>query len=108
MQNTIEMGKRIQEIRNNLKMSQDKFSEALEISEVFLGQIERGERSLSINTLSKIVRYTGFSSDYILFGNEANNSQIDKINRILHKVPENVVKYIYKFILNTTSFIKTL
>lgn len=39
MQNTIEMGKRIQEIRNNLKMSQDKFSEAIEISEVFLGQI---------------------------------------------------------------------
>lgn len=108
MQNTIEMGKRIQEIRNNLKMSQDKFSEAIEISEVFLGQIERGERSLSINTLSKIVKYTGFSSDYILFGDNSNNTQIDKINRILHKLPDNVIKYIYKFILNTNSFLKTL
>ena len=108
MQNTIEMGKRIQEIRNNLKMSQDKFSEAIEISEVFLGQIERGERSLSINTLSKIVKYTGFSSDYILFGDNSNNTQIDKINIILHKLPDNVIKYIYKFILNTNSFLKTL
>ena len=48
----------------------DHVSEMIDISEVFLRQIERGERSLSIKTLRKIVKFTGCSTDYILFGNK--------------------------------------
>lgn len=101
MQNNLEIGERIRGLRKDLQMSIEKFSEMIEISEVFLGQIERGERSLSIKTLSKIVNFTGASSDYILFGNTLNNTQIDKINKILKKCPNNVLDYIYKFITNT-------
>lgn len=42
----------------------------IDISDVFLGQIERGEHSLSTKTLVKIVKFTGVSADFILFGNE--------------------------------------
>ena len=85
MQDNIEMGERIRKIREDLKMTREQFSEMIDISDVFLGQIERGERSLSIKTLSKIVHYSGTSTDYILFGENKNNGTISKINRILSK-----------------------
>ena len=47
------VGERIRSIRESYNMSREKFSEIIDISEVFLGQIERGERSLSIKTLRK-------------------------------------------------------
>lgn len=44
--NNIEIGNRIRSIRENMFMSREKFSEMIDISEVFLGQIERGEGCL--------------------------------------------------------------
>ena len=88
-------------------MNREKFSEMIDISDVFLGQIERGERSLSLKTLCKIVSFTGSSTDYILFGNTSNNSMIDKINRILSKSSETNIKYFYEIINCSNTFFKT-
>mgnify|MGYP004510793531 CR=1 FL=1 len=106
MQDNIEIGERIRAIREDLKMSREKFSEMIDISDVFLGQLERGERSLSTKTLIKIVSFTGISSDFILFGTQTPNNKISKINKILNNCPENVLDYIYNLIRNTISFIK--
>ena len=114
MQNYLEnnenvlVGERIRTIREGFHMSREKFSEMIDISEVFLGQIERGERSLSIKTLKKIVIYTGVSSDYILFGNSENNEYTSKINRILNKCSESTLKYIYELIHSSFSFFKKI
>ena len=114
MQNYLEnnenvlVGERIRAIREGFHMSREKFSEMIDISEVFLGQIERGERSLSIKTLKKIVIYTGVSSDYILFGNSENNEYTSKINRILNKCSESTLKYIYELIHSSFSFFKKI
>ena len=106
MQNNLEIGERIRNIRENLHMSREKFSEMIDISDVFLGQLERGERSLSTKTLIKIVDYTGVTADFILFGNLENNSIISKINRVLKKCPDDVLNYIYDLIHSTFYFIK--
>lgn len=106
MLNNIEVGERIRKIREDLKMSRDTFSEMIDISDVFLGQLERGERSLSTKTLIKIISFTGLSSDFILFGSETPNDKISKINRILNKCSDDVLDYIYNLIRNTLSFIK--
>ena len=108
MEEYIVIGERIRKIREDLKMSREKFSEMIDISDVFLGQIERGERSLSTRTLTKIVNFTGFSADFILFGNDSSNNTISKINRILNKCSDDVVDYIYKLIHDTFYFIKNL
>ena len=105
--NNLEIGERIRKIRENLKMNRERFSEMIDVSDVFLGQIERGERSLSIKTLYKIVSFTGSSSDYILFGNEDNNNTINKINRILAKSSEANIKYFYDIINCSHIFFKT-
>ena len=93
--NNLEVGERIREIRNKLEMNREKFSEMIDVSDVFLGQIERGERSLSLKTLGRIVKFTGASSDYILFGTPVTNLTRDKINRILDKCSDTTVEYIY-------------
>lgn len=108
MEENIVIGERIRKIREDLKMSREKFSEMIDISDVFLGQIERGERSLSTKTLTKIVYFTGFSADFILFGNDSSNNTISKINRILNKCSDDVVEYIYNLIHGTFYFIKNL
>ena len=107
MQEDYKVGERIREIRKNLNMNREKFSEMIDISSVFLGQIERGERSLSIKTLSKIVKFTGASTDYILFGNNNTNTIIDKINRILKQCSEEGLNLIYEFTCSINTFLKT-
>ncbi len=106
MQDNLEIGERIRGIRENLHMNREKFSEIIDISEVFLGQIERGERSLSIKTLTKIVKFTGTSTDYILFGDVENNKTYDKINRILNKCTEDGLLFIYEIIRCSYTFLK--
>lgn len=59
MQDNIKIGERIRKIREDLKMSREKFSEMIDISDVFLEQLERGDHSLSTKTLVKIVSFTG-------------------------------------------------
>ena len=105
MQDNIEVGERIRKIRENLNMTREKFSEMIDISDVFLGQIERGERSLSLKTLTKIINYSGSSADYILFGKNSNNSTIDKINRILNTYSPESLNYIYEIINCSYNFL---
>lgn len=105
--NNLEVGERIRGIREDLKMNREKFSEMIDISDVFLGQIERGERSLSLKTLCKIVSFTGVSTDFILFGNNDNNSMIQKIDRILAKSSTANLEYFYEIINCSHIFFKT-
>lgn len=106
MLNNIEVGERIRKIREDLHINRETFSEMIDISDVFLGQLERGERSLSTKTLVKIVNFTGFSSDFILFGSDTSNTVISKIDRILNKASDDFLDYIYKFIRDTSYFLK--
>lgn len=105
--NNIEVGERIRRIREELKMNRETFSEVINISDVFLGQIERAERSLSLKTLCRIVLFTGVSTDFILFGKNDNNSTINKIDRILNKSSDNIISYIYQIITASLSFFKS-
>lgn len=102
----LQVGERIRSVRENLKMNRETFSEMIDISDVFLGQIERGERSLSLKTLCRIVSFTGVSTDFILFGDITNNSNIHKINRILSKSSESNIKYFYELINCSHVFLK--
>ena len=105
--NNLEIGERIRGIREGLKMNRERFSEMIDISDIFLGQIERGERLPSLKTLFKIVSFTGVSTDFILFGNTSNNSTVNKINRILAKSSDANIEYFYEIINCSYVFFKT-
>lgn len=63
-----ELGARIRKERENLNLSREKFAEIVGISPYYLGQIERGDRRMSLEILIKIANTLHVSVDYILFG----------------------------------------
>lgn len=60
------LGKRLREERQKLYLTQEKLAEKVEVSDAYIGQIERGERSLSLDTLIKLANQLGVTVDYLL------------------------------------------
>ncbi|MFA5577017.1 MAG: helix-turn-helix transcriptional regulator [Tissierellaceae bacterium] len=63
-----EIGHRIRQERDKLGLSREKFAEIVGLSAFFIGQIERGDRKMSIDTLVAIADTLNVSVDYLLFG----------------------------------------
>jgi transcriptional regulator with XRE-family HTH domain len=93
--NYVEIGNKIRIERENFDMSREKFAEILNLSPYFLGQIERGERKMSINTLIKISECLHISIDSLFFeqvnnnnnnNNTNNNNNNNNNNTILHSL----------------------
>lgn len=64
--NYIDLGRRIREERQKLNLTQEKLSEAINVSTAYVGQIERGERCPTLDTLIKLSNRLGVSIDYLL------------------------------------------
>ena len=60
------LGKRIREERLKLNLTQEKLAEDVNLSTAYIGQIERGERSLTLDNLIAVVKRLGVSVDYLL------------------------------------------
>lgn len=53
------LGNRLKQERLKMNLTQEKLAEKVEVSHAYIGQIERGERSLTLDTLvtvSKLLR----------------------------------------------------
>ena len=100
MQNEIDyvkIGNRIRIEREKFDMTREKLSEILNISPYFLGQIERGERKMSINTLINLSECLHISIDYLFFeqvNNNNNNNNNDVLYSLISKCSEKEVKVI--------------
>ena len=60
------LGERIRKERKRLNLTQAQLAEAIEISDTYMGSIERGERSLTLDTLVRLVNRLGVTVDYLL------------------------------------------
>ena len=60
------LGNRIREERLRLNLTQAALAEAIDISDTYMGAIERGERSLTLDTLVRLVNRLGVTVDYML------------------------------------------
>ena len=69
-----EIGLRVKNIRLSMNMTKQKMAELLGISGQYLGMIERGEGTLSVDKLKILCDMTGLSADYILFGKDFNST----------------------------------
>ena len=62
----IHLGKRIKEERLKLNLTQSQLAEDIDISDSYMSYIERGEKSLSLETLISLTNRLGVSVDYLL------------------------------------------
>ena len=60
------LGNRIREERRRLHLTQAQLAEDVDISDTYMGAIERGERSLTLDTLVRLVNRLGVTVDYLL------------------------------------------
>ena len=63
-----ELGKRIRAERRKQDLTQETLAEMANISDSFMGHIERGGRTLSIETLAKLANALNLSIEYIVCG----------------------------------------
>lgn len=68
------LGKRIREERQRLHLTQAQLAEAIDISDTYMGAIERGERSLTLDTLVRLVNRLGVTVDYLLADSVSDNN----------------------------------
>lgn len=62
----LKLGARIREERTRLNLTQAQLAEDVDISDTYMGAIERGERSLTLDTLVRLVNRLGVTVDYML------------------------------------------
>ncbi|MFW6025778.1 MAG: helix-turn-helix domain-containing protein [Candidatus Woesearchaeota archaeon] len=55
------LGKKIQTIRENRELSQEKFAEITGTSRSYVGEIERGEKSITVYKLYKMLHHLDIS-----------------------------------------------
>lgn len=66
----IDMGIRIQRLRDNNDLTREELAEKVGLSEKFLYEVERGKKGISADNLLKIAQALSSSCDYILTGQE--------------------------------------
>lgn len=62
----VALGKRIREARNKLRFTQEVLAEKADIAVTYLGEIERGEKTPSLDVLINIAESLEVSCDYLL------------------------------------------
>lgn len=77
--NTSDMGMRIREKRENLDLTRERFAEIVDLSPLYVGQLERGERQMSLTALVKIAKSLHVTTDYIIYGEDKCTSSSDII-----------------------------
>lgn len=64
------IGQRIRDERERLDLTREEFAEIVELSSYYVGQLERGERQMSLPVLVNIANCLHVSLDYLIFGNK--------------------------------------
>jgi transcriptional regulator with XRE-family HTH domain len=81
----VALGEKIREERKRQNLTQAELAEQVNVTTAFIGQIERGERKLSIDTLVSVALAFNMSLDYLLRDMmlENNSSAISELISIL-------------------------
>lgn len=101
-----EIGKRIKSKRLEIKLTQEKLSEAIEVSPSYVSEIERGTSICSLATISNIASALNSSLDYLVFGiNESNTNSL--LNDILQTIPNKNKKLYINLCENIANTLKS-
>ena len=100
------LGKRIREERNKVKLTQAQLAEMVDISDTYMGAIERGERGVTLDTLVRIANRLGVTIDYLMSDSvsDSDSNIIEQIKQIMDGQPierkqmaVNVLKSIFQY-----------
>ena len=99
-----EIGKRIQQLRENMHITKQEFAKEIGITGQYLGLIERGENYLSVEKLKLLCDFTNTTADYILFGRDIN--MVSDTQGMLAELTDEQLNSACETIKNLALFIK--
>lgn len=95
-------GRRVKNLRTGKKMSQEKLAEASGLHSTYIGQIERGEKSPTLESICKIAAGLNTSLGELFKNMDAaeaeEESYADKIYNAVLSLPPSKQKKIYRII----------
>lgn len=103
------LGKRIREERLKLNLTQERLAEDISISTAYLGQIERGERSVTLDKLIPLANRLGVTIDFLLSDYISSNddNSTDTLRQLLQnkttaekEMAINVLKLLFSYTEN--------
>jgi len=115
------IGQRIRNEREKLGLSREEFAEILRLSDYYVGQLERGERQMSLPALVNISACLHVSLDYLIFGKTANetfyvndacniyspfDNKYVKINNLLKKCSSKELELILKLVKTILPYLR--
>lgn len=87
--NLLEIGKRIQSRRKQLRLTQEVLADKMNVSIQMVSNLERGIKSIKIENLVHLCQILDTSADYILTGRETANDFNALVSRIGQLSPSN-------------------
>ncbi|WP_438350338.1 helix-turn-helix domain-containing protein [Paenibacillus sp. FA6] len=87
----MQLGSRLRQERLKHNLTQERLAEKIDVSHAYIGQIERGERSLTLETLIKLANQLEVTADELLLESLKMNDNhfIHKITKLLQERPLN-------------------
>jgi transcriptional regulator with XRE-family HTH domain len=73
------VGDRLREVREEMRMTQDRLAELAGLSKGFLSDVENNKRNIGAQNLLKIANVLGASVDYLLRGEVADVSAVEPV-----------------------------
>ena len=104
------VGNKIRERRNFLKVTQENLANDINVSASFISDIENGRRKMSLETMIKISIALKTSLDYFVLDNVKdvklkNNLKYDELKNILETVDEKKESVFLDFAINSAKFL---
>ena len=83
------LGSRIREERLRLHLTQAQLAEAVDISDTYMGAIERGERNLTLDTLVRLANRLGVTIDYLMsdYVSDTDTNIMEQFKQIIDRQP---------------------
>lgn len=105
-----DVGNKIRERRNFLKVTQENLANDINVSVSFISDIENGRRKMSLETMIKISIALKTSLDYFVLDNvkdikTKNNIKFDELKNILETVDEKKESIFLDFAINSAKFL---
>ncbi len=94
-------GKRIRQLRKEKGMSQEKLAEKSGLHNTYIGQIERGEKNASLETIEKLANGLDISVGELFepFNeNPQSSSVFKKLNDMVEKLPPKTLETLLKMV----------
>ena len=104
------VGNKIRERRNFLKITQENLADRINVSSSFISDIENGRRKMSLETMIKISIALKTSLDYFVLDNiedirVKNKTKFDELKNILGTVDEKKESVFLDFAINSARFL---